>query len=49
MASTYKLKDEFDAFVSMVKQHADDVVEDVKAMYEEKKKAVQLEQLDEGE
>ena len=38
LAKAYKLKDELDASVSVVKQHGDDVLQDAKYLYEQEKK-----------
>nr|WP_228099293.1 DUF6110 family protein [Granulicatella sp. 19428wC4_WM01] len=42
LATSYKMKDGLDATVSCVKQHADDVLQDAKYMYEQEKKDTQL-------
>ena len=44
-AKAYKLKDELDASVSVVKQHGDDVLQDAKYLYEQEKKEEQLDSL----
>ena len=45
LAKAYKLKDELDASVSVVKQHGDDVLQDAKYLYEQEKKEEQLDSL----
>ena len=45
LAKAYKLKDELDASVSVVKQHGDDVLQDAKYLYKQEKKEEQLDSL----